>query len=60
MLGDSEIVADGSTGNVITGSPMFAPQVAKIMAPQQWLTVEQVERALSDIGQAKIDQAEST
>jgi energy-coupling factor transport system ATP-binding protein len=53
MLGDSEIVADGATGNVITGSPMFAPQVAKIMAPQQWLTVSQVERALSDIEQAE-------
>jgi energy-coupling factor transport system ATP-binding protein len=53
MLGDSEIVADGATGNVITGSPMFAPQVAKIMAPQQWLTVDQVERALSRIGEVE-------
>jgi energy-coupling factor transport system ATP-binding protein len=48
MLGDSEIVADGATGIVITGSPMFAPQVAKILAPQQWLTVHQVEKALSN------------
>jgi energy-coupling factor transport system ATP-binding protein len=53
MLGDSEIVADGSTGTVITGSPMFAPQVAKILAPQQWLTVHQVERALNNRGRAE-------
>ena len=49
MLGDTEIVADGATGNVITGSPMFAPQVAKILAPQEWLTVNQVQEALSDL-----------
>lgn len=49
MLGDGEIVADGATGNVITGSPMFAPQVAKILAPQQWLTVNQVQEALVDM-----------
>lgn len=49
MLGDGEIVADGATGNVITGSPMFAPQVAKILAPQQWLTVNQVHEALSHV-----------
>lgn len=53
MLGDSEIVADGATGIVITGSPMFAPQVAKILAPQQWLTVHQVEKALSNPGRAE-------
>ncbi len=46
MLGDTEVVADGATGNVITGSPMFAPQVAKILAPSQWLTVTEVEEAL--------------
>lgn len=53
MLGDSEIVADGATADVITGSPMFAPQVAKILAPQQWLTVHQVERALDNLKPAE-------
>ena len=47
ILADGEIVADGSTADVITSSPMFAPQVAKILAPQPWLTVEQVRRALA-------------
>ena len=47
ILADGEIVADGSTADVITSSPMFAPQVAKILAPQPWLTVEQVRQALA-------------
>ncbi|MFI7340289.1 ABC transporter ATP-binding protein [Streptomyces sp. NPDC050085] len=47
ILADGEIVADGPTPEIVTSSPSFAPQVAKILAPQQWLTVSQVERALS-------------
>jgi energy-coupling factor transport system ATP-binding protein len=46
ILGDGEIVADGPTSTVVTSSPMFAPQVAKVLAPQPWLTVEQVAGAL--------------
>jgi len=30
---------------VIVASPAFAPQVAKILSPQPWLTVEQVRAA---------------
>ncbi|MEV1018915.1 ATP-binding cassette domain-containing protein [Streptomyces sp. NPDC050264] len=47
ILADGEIVADGPTPEIVTSSPSFAPQVAKILAPQQWLTVDQVQRALS-------------
>ncbi|MEU0695379.1 ATP-binding cassette domain-containing protein [Streptomyces niveus] len=51
ILADGEIVADGPTAQVVVSSPAFAPQVAKIMAPQGWLTVSQVRRALtSDAG----------
>jgi len=39
-------VADGSTGAVVRSSPLFAPQVAKILTPEPWLTVSQVEHAL--------------
>jgi energy-coupling factor transport system ATP-binding protein len=46
ILGDGEIVADGPTSAVVTSSPMFAPQVAKVLAPQPWLTVDQVAGAL--------------
>ncbi|MGW0777053.1 ABC transporter ATP-binding protein [Streptomyces sp. NPDC002835] len=46
ILADGEVVADGPTAEVVVSSPAFAPQVAKILAPQQWLTVAQVEAAL--------------
>jgi energy-coupling factor transport system ATP-binding protein len=48
ILADGEIVADGATSHVVTSSPMFAPQVAKILAPQSWLTVQQVALALEE------------
>lgn len=47
VLADGELVADGPTRTVVTASPAFAPQVAKILAPQPWLTVEDVARALA-------------
>jgi energy-coupling factor transport system ATP-binding protein len=46
VLADGEIVADGGTGAVVRSSPLFAPQVAKILTPEPWLTVSQVEHAL--------------
>ncbi|MFJ6630038.1 ATP-binding cassette domain-containing protein [Streptomyces sp. NPDC091376] len=46
ILADGEVVADGPTAAVVTSSPAFAPQVAKILAPEPWLTVAQVEAAL--------------
>ncbi|MEW2632524.1 ATP-binding cassette domain-containing protein [Streptomyces sp. NPDC048389] len=46
ILADGEVVADGPTAEVVVSSPAFAPQVAKVLAPQQWLTVAQVEAAL--------------
>jgi energy-coupling factor transport system ATP-binding protein len=45
VMADGEIVADGPTQAVIVASPAFAPQVAKILAPRPWLTVEQVRAA---------------
>jgi energy-coupling factor transport system ATP-binding protein len=46
VLADGEVVADGPTRDVVVSSPVFAPQVAKILAPQPWLTVADVTRAL--------------
>ena len=43
-------VADGPTDSVVVSSPAFAPQVAKIMAPERWLHVDQVARALATSG----------
>ncbi|MEU3350189.1 ATP-binding cassette domain-containing protein [Streptomyces sp. NPDC037389] len=46
ILAEGEIVADGPTAEVVVSSPAFAPQVAKVLAPQPWLTVPQVRDAL--------------
>ncbi|MGW6349660.1 ABC transporter ATP-binding protein [Streptomyces sp. NPDC055080] len=46
ILADGEVVADGPTGQVVVSSPAFAPQTAKVLAPQEWLTVTQVRTAL--------------
>lgn len=48
VLAEGEIVADGSTFEVVTSSPAFAPQVAKILSPAQYLTVADVVAALGD------------
>ncbi|MDX3118391.1 ATP-binding cassette domain-containing protein, partial [Streptomyces scabiei] len=46
LLAEGEVIADGPTAEVVVSSPSFAPQVTKILAPQEWLTVAQVRRAL--------------
>lgn len=48
VLADGEVVSDGAAATVLTASPMFAPQVSKVLAPQPWLTVRQVQDALSN------------
>jgi energy-coupling factor transport system ATP-binding protein len=50
VMAQGEIVADGPTTDVIVASPMFAPQIAKILAPLPYLTVAQVETALAEVG----------
>lgn len=46
VMAEGEIVSDGTTAEVMLASPAFAPQVAKVLAPAPWLTVEQVAAAL--------------
>jgi energy-coupling factor transport system ATP-binding protein len=46
VIADGDIVADGPARDVVTHSPVFAPQVSKVLAPLPWLTVDEVERAL--------------
>ena len=50
VLADGEVVADGPTADVVVSSPAFAPQVAKILHPDRWLTVDEVELALAGAG----------
>jgi energy-coupling factor transport system ATP-binding protein len=46
LIADGEVVADGPTRPVVCASPVFAPQVARVLAPSAWLTVGEVRRAL--------------
>ncbi|MEV0398870.1 ATP-binding cassette domain-containing protein [Actinoallomurus sp. NPDC050550] len=47
VVAEGEIVADGPTGEVVVGSPAFAPQVGKILAPVPILTVDQAREAMA-------------
>ena len=56
FLADGDVVADGSTLDVLLSSPAFAPQVAKVMSPAPWLTVKD---ALAGIAKATDRDSES-
>ncbi|MET7424691.1 ATP-binding cassette domain-containing protein [Dactylosporangium sp. NPDC005555] len=47
VMAQGEIVADGPTADIVVASPTFAPQVAKVLHPQPWLTAADVAEALS-------------
>lgn len=49
FIADGDIVADGSTLEVLLSSPAFAPQVAKVMSPQPWLRVKDVVAAIQEL-----------
>jgi energy-coupling factor transport system ATP-binding protein len=48
VLAEGEIVADGPAREVVCHTPVFAPQVAKVMAPDEWLTVDEVADAIGE------------
>jgi energy-coupling factor transport system ATP-binding protein len=48
VLADGDIVSDGPAREVAVSSPVFAPQVAKVLAPLPFLTVDDVGLALVD------------
>jgi energy-coupling factor transporter ATP-binding protein EcfA2 len=47
VMAAGDVVADGPTAHVVAASPAFAPQIAKIFAPLEYLTIDQVRDALS-------------
>ena len=47
VMAEGEVVADGGAAEVLAASPAFAPQVAKVLAPEPWLTVGEVLTALA-------------
>jgi energy-coupling factor transport system ATP-binding protein len=46
VMAEGEIVTDGPAAAVLTASPTFAPQIAKILAPLPYLTEAQVAAGL--------------
>ncbi|WP_416906385.1 ABC transporter ATP-binding protein [Micromonospora echinospora] len=50
VMAEGEVVAEGTAAEVMLASPAFAPQVAKVLAPEPWLTVDQVATALAGSG----------
>ena len=46
VMADGDVVAGGSTVDVVGASPAFAPQVAKILSPLAYLTIDQVKVAV--------------
>jgi len=42
VLAEGELISDGPTVEVLTASPAFAPQMAKVFSNQNWLTVNDV------------------
>jgi energy-coupling factor transporter ATP-binding protein EcfA2 len=50
VLAEGEVVADGPSAEVVVSSAAWAPQVAKVLNPEPWLTVAEVARALDAAG----------
>ncbi len=48
VMAEGDIVADGPTAEILVASPAFAPQVAKILAPLAYLTVDEVAGAIAE------------
>jgi energy-coupling factor transport system ATP-binding protein len=47
VMATGEVISHGPTPDILADSAVFAPQVAKILAPEKWLTVAQVAAALA-------------
>jgi energy-coupling factor transport system ATP-binding protein len=52
VLSQGEVIASGPTGQVLGGSPLFAPQIARLFPGRHWLTAEQALSGL--IGAKKV------
>ena len=51
IIADGELVADGPTEEVVVSSPMFAPQISKVMRPLPYLTVDEAVAGISGVQQ---------
>jgi energy-coupling factor transport system ATP-binding protein len=48
VMAAGDLIAAGTPEAILGGSSAMAPQVAKVLAPQPWLTVHQVAAALGE------------
>ena len=46
-MADGEVIASGSTSDLLTSSPAYAPQMAKVFAPVPVLTPQDVAKGLA-------------
>ena len=46
LMADGEIIAEGTTADLLTSSPAYAPQMAKVFAPLPVLTPADVREGL--------------
>jgi energy-coupling factor transport system ATP-binding protein len=53
VLAAGEVITDAATVDALTASPIFAPQVAKVLAPLGVLTVEQAACALASLAESR-------
>ncbi len=49
VLAEGAVIADGPAREVVCQSQVFAPQVAKIVAPAAWLTVDEVAAVVGGV-----------
>jgi energy-coupling factor transport system ATP-binding protein len=49
VLAEGAVIADGPAREVVCQSQVFAPQVAKIVAPAPWLTVDEIAAAVGRV-----------
>jgi energy-coupling factor transport system ATP-binding protein len=47
LLAQGELVADGTTAELLAPSPMFSPQVSRVVAPEPWVDLHALLDALS-------------
>jgi len=45
VIADGDVVVHDDAAGVLTTSPLFSPQVSKVLAPQHWMTVDDVVNA---------------
>lgn len=50
VLADGAVVADGPSREVVTHTPVFSPQIAKVLSPLPYLTLSDVVAGLAVVG----------